>query len=514
VFLRTYDQEYGYVLEAWNIETGKRLWEQTGVEVFEVSDDSKGLFVIKNSFWERIAAETGMTLEKGGGGFDKGTVGFQFDAKLGSADGKLFAGHPWSGLRHKEARVGSLVWQSTSGFGTPVSLNFFRSAGTLAVLSRRSTLGAGFMTLVASSGSVRQLSPFVAKIGDFTGFFPIAAKAGTFSIAFPRRVLVWRSYQSPSRFSVKAVSNPFWYLRPIAGGNRLLSSASVGDAAELSVLDPAQKDAAKSKLGSASVRGYNFGRPPQLSTDRDGMRIALKEDMWTGAYKLEGDHLVELWSAKKLGGYDRFFSLHPTEDLLWLGNKVVEFSTGRELANLKGITELVKLGRAFSRSGYWVGADRLVIPVLMRDEGAPSEGEKRMLTLWSAKTGKKEVQHPAPNVLSLAVSLDGRWIAEGGSDKRIRIRNGQNLDVEREFRAHDKEITGIAWHPRLPLMATGSLDGIVRIWSMESWKMVEELRVESGEMLLDIMGEGKQLIVTRNGVVEYFEPESFQAAAK
>jgi hypothetical protein len=49
---------------------------------------------------------------------------------------------------------------------------------------------------------------------------------------------------------------------------------------------------------------------------------------------------------------------------------------------------------------------------------------------------------------------------------------------------------------------------------MESWKMVEELRVGSGEMLLDIMGEGKQLIVTRSGVVEYFEPDSFQAVAK
>ena len=105
-------------------------------------------------------------------------------------------------------------------------------------------------------------------------------------------------------------------------------------------------------------------------------------------------------------------------------------------------------------------------------------------------------------------------MAEGGSDKRLRIRNGQNLEVEREFRAHDKEITGIAWHPRLPLIATSSIDGIVRIWSVESWKMVEELRVGTGETVLDIMGEGKQLIVTRIGRVEYFEPESFQAAAK
>ncbi|NBV86692.1 MAG: hypothetical protein EBS01_10645, partial [Verrucomicrobia bacterium] len=512
VFLRTHDPEYGIFLEAWEIATGKRLWEQAGVAAFELSDDFKSLFVVKKGVWERVAADTGATLVKGGGGLDFVDLDLKFSAKIGSADGSVFSSQNGA-LRRREAHTGNLLWQSTSVFGTPVSLQFDRSSGTLAVLNRRSTLGAGFMTLAAASGSVQRSCAFVGKIADFKGFFPIAAKGGTFSVAFRERILVWRSLQSQPKFSVHSGS-AFWFRRPLAGGNRLLSASRTGDAMELSVLDPAQNDLNKRKLDSVSVRGYSVGRVAQLSTDRDGTRVALLEDGVLAAYKLVGDHLEELWSSKKVGAFGRSFALHPSEDFVWVGDKVWEFSTGRELATLKGIAEVLRLGGAYSRNGYWVGSGRLVLPVLTRDNDAPGEGEKRMLTLWNAKTGEKEVQRSAPNVLSLAVSADGRWIAEGGSDKRIRIRNGQNLDVEREFRAHDREITGIEWHPRLPLMATSSLDGIVRIWSVESWKMVEELRVNSGETLLDIMGEGKQLIVTRFGGVEYFEPVSFQAAAQ
>ena len=57
----------------------------------------------------------------------------------------------------------------------------------------------------------------------------------------------------------------------------------------------------------------------------------------------------------------------------------------------------------------------------------------------------------------------------------MRIRDAGTLEVTGEFIAHDAAVTALAFHPSLPLLATGSRDRSVRLWNLADGKLVREL---------------------------------------
>jgi len=108
--------------------------------------------------------------------------------------------------------------------------------------------------------------------------------------------------------------------------------------------------------------------------------------------------------------------------------------------------------------------------------GTPSSdgGFTGIIVAWKVSSGEvlRHTQHPT-RILTLAVSPDGNRLAEAGVDKKVRIRNTQSLEVITEFRAHDDDITAVAWHPQLPVLATASSDGRARIWNLETGECLE-----------------------------------------
>jgi serine/threonine protein kinase/WD40 repeat protein len=152
--------------------------------------------------------------------------------------------------------------------------------------------------------------------------------------------------------------------------------------------------------------------------------------------------------------------LSPSGERLWTGKDVVETRQGRPLCKM----ERKGVGERFFPS-VWIDEKRLAEAV----EVSGADGAACWLQVWDTDTGNLLRKLPMPadvTLKALAVSRDGRRLAEGGSDLKIRIRDTATMKVLQEFRAHDQDITALAWDATTGLLASGSADLTVRIWDV------------------------------------------------
>jgi WD40 repeat protein len=197
--------------------------------------------------------------------------------------------------------------------------------------------------------------------------------------------------------------------------------------------------------------------------------------------------------------------IHPAKDKVWVRGAVLDSSSGRLLT----MTDRSDYHGVVSRNSCaWVGEDGFVEIAEKLDEGA--QERTRVLLRWDASGGRLLANVPAASARCLCVSPDGRWIAEGGADRKIRIRDAGTLQIQTEFRGHDAEITGIQWHPSLPVLVTIARDFTSRIREFGSFKILKEYRSEySGTGYAEISADGKQLWLIRDRGADVYEPTSF-----
>ena len=106
------------------------------------------------------------------------------------------------------------------------------------------------------------------------------------------------------------------------------------------------------------------------------------------------------------------------------------------------------------------------------------ERGKRVAALSDEVPGR-----PAPDnyIRSVAFSPDGRLLATGSEDRIIRIWNVTNLaarQVPRKLVGHKSEIYSLAFTPDGTRLVSGSGDNSVRVWSIESGVTLMELKVD------------------------------------
>lgn len=208
----------------------------------------------------------------------------------------------------------------------------------------------------------------------------------------------------------------------------------------------------------------------------------------------------------------KYWCMSPDEQKLWIGNMVWREESSDTLeVNREGL-EYRRVGGMLA---CWAGNKAVAEIAMLKNQGEAEGVEvsgKTILVLWDVATGKQSKIVEAPMALTIEGSPDGKWIAEGVIDKRIRFREAQTLSVVREIRAHDAPVEGLKWHHSKPaLVSTGSHQWI-RIWTPETGRLLEEFgRLDLSPEGLDISADGRQLRVGNNAAnaTEIFLPASF-----
>lgn len=495
-------------LEAWDIATGKPLWESKDARAFQMGTGGGAVWVLNTAGdLEQISVREGVVRAKKTGGpsytdytFPGGTL-IAPDASWVTA-ARRFTYH--RSLDFFDLKKSALQWSAHQEAGLSEFVQFDAKSRVFAVARKRSILGRILEIRDAANGGLIRSHPYLISSREDNPFRRIAVTSGAFATALKNHVLVWKT---------ESQCRPLAELPPagrcVDGGKRMVYVEFSGADQSLVLRD--MKGVLCEKLAVEQIGGGFSGF---FSVNRAGTQFVMGNNGGFSAYVLEQGSVRPLWTLKsgmpnqKYLGPEHPFAIHPEADRLWIEDRILEFSSGRELMTLEtGAETFLGLRPSRHRCGDWVGSRHLVVSLLRQSEA--DGAEERCLALWNTETGVMETKTDAPSVNTLSVSPDRRWIAEGGIDKRIRIRNGTDLEVRQEFRAHDAEVTCVVWHPRRPLLVSYA-KGSLRIWNSDTWKMVEEIRMGGAEAVLEIPEDGRRLCVTTKSRLYVYEPEAFR----
>jgi WD40 repeat protein len=230
-----------------------------------------------------------------------------------------------------------------------------------------------------------------------------------------------------------------------------------------------------------------FNRDRSLVLYKDG---AKPEECVVARIEAKGMSEISRW---KCASSPR---LSPSGNRAWSRDGVYETATGKQLLNQerKDSTETV--------SARWLDESRVLeLQALKRkDEDAPDEFHGNAYVIWEAETGKMLFRLQAPRALTFESSPDGRWIAEGGIDGRLRIRSAKTLEVSKEYKVHDTQVTEVSWHPSKPVILTAARgEHFVKAWDHRDGSLVQSFRCWKFPLNLGVSPHGDLIGITHNG---------------
>jgi RNA polymerase sigma factor (sigma-70 family) len=174
--------------------------------------------------------------------------------------------------------------------------------------------------------------------------------------------------------------------------------------------------------------------------------------------------------------------------------RLYERATGRLVRELRGHkTQIAAL--AFTPDGK-VLLSRGIVLFGMRT-GEPGESEAEFLRAWDVATGEQRRTFPGMTLIpSLTLSPDGRTLAtndDGG--KTVVLLETATGGRRAELRGHTETLFRVAFAPDGRTLASGSMDGTIRLWDLPSGKEIGRLEGHRGWVLdLAFSPDGRRLV--------------------
>lgn len=119
-----------------------------------------------------------------------------------------------------------------------------------------------------------------------------------------------------------------------------------------------------------------------------------------------------------------------------------------------------------------VGAEEAVLTQAIPEEGTTAEWVKR-----------KGPQVSKRALLAVAVSSDGRVIATGGGDRKVRIYDARTLQEVNVFPGHRDVVSGLAFREGTHELYSCSFDRTIKIWSVDDRAYMDTLFGHQAEVL-------------------------------
>ena len=124
-------------------------------------------------------------------------------------------------------------------------------------------------------------------------------------------------------------------------------------------------------------------------------------------------------------------------------------------------TSQFRLAGGYSQAVF--GADTNLFALEVRPGSNPPE--HRVVRIDTVTGQPRGSSISAVPLISLAIAPDGGLLACGSTDRRVYILRANDFSTGWVFRAHEADVGAVAFHPRQPIIATGSVDGSVKLWT-------------------------------------------------
>jgi predicted Ser/Thr protein kinase len=177
------------------------------------------------------------------------------------------------------------------------------------------------------------------------------------------------------------------------------------------------------------------------------------------------DEIVEAWDVPSGHRYPLKFPKAQWTDIAWHPDGHRFATAGKQLLSCKGVrvwdlatsAELVTNAQEDADHVVWSDDGKYLLSVL----------EDKKATLYTSE-GRETCSLPAPNKDWFAFSLSGQlgYVANGGEDGLIHLRDVESGRELARWQAHDAAVTALTFSPDGTLLASGAADGSLRVWNI------------------------------------------------